>query len=68
MSQTIDISKDAEWWVGPEGEICIGFPHQANTHFMEMFDGVQSLPNAYPRFVWEKMGWKMLDKFLEDDK
>jgi len=66
----IDVAQHSEWWLSPEGDIFLAIPNGDLTFFtMSIFDDkgsiVKMMPNAYPLFVWERLGWERLGKYLE---
>lgn len=50
----------AEIWLSPAADIYLAVPNGNLTFFAMVTDKV-CLPNAYPKFIWEKLGWTKLD-------
>lgn len=58
---TLEIGpENAEWWIDPNGVIHLALPNDVDGVFVQMHDGTRAAPNAYPRFVWEKLRWRRL--------
>jgi hypothetical protein len=65
--QTIEISEFVEVWLSPEADLYLAIPN-GNLTFYCMYSDTQPYPNAYPKFVWEKLGWSKLDDFKAKKK
>lgn len=59
------------WWIDRTGNVYMSLPNDEAAHFLSMTDGETFYPSAYPKHIWERLGWECLgpvevDKISED--
>jgi hypothetical protein len=54
--RTVQVTHQGQW-SDPNGVVHVALFNDVDGHFLQMCDGTTVLSNAYPRCVWEKMGW-----------
>lgn len=49
------------FWLDPQDNVHMALPNDHDGHFLSMYDGEKFYSNAYPKDVWEVLGWTYLD-------